>query len=79
MSLGIGAGQAEMPIAIILWARPSLFNQERQVVYPIVFTNAARIDEMRAIVFGICEHEIRVRDAITSAGSAGFLCQGSSG
>ena len=46
---------------ISLWARPSLLNQKRQVVYPIVLTYPARIDNVRQIIFGVCNNKIGVR------------------
>ncbi len=45
-----------------LWARPSLLNQKRQVVYPIVFAYSARIDNVGQIVFGVCDNKIGVRN-----------------
>ena len=47
--------------AIGLWARPSLLNQKGQVVYPIVFTYPARIDNVRQIIFGVRDNKIGVR------------------
>jgi hypothetical protein len=46
---------------ISLWARPSLLNQKRQVVYPIVLTYPARIDNVRKIIFGVRDNKIGVR------------------
>src|SRR5712664_3761267 len=61
--------------AIGLWARPSLLNQKRQVVYPIVFTNPARIDDMGQIVFGVCDNKIGVRNRIVAAAGRCFAGQ----
>jgi len=47
---------------ISLWARPSLVNQKGQVVYPVVFTYPARIDDMGQIVFGVRDNKIGMRD-----------------
>jgi len=47
---------------ISLWARPSLLNQKGQVVYPIVFTYPARIDDMGQIVFGVRDNKIGMRN-----------------
>jgi hypothetical protein len=49
------------PAAIGLWARPSLLNQKGQVVYPIVLTYPARIDNVRQIIFGVRDNKIGVR------------------
>ena len=49
-----------------LWTRPSLLNQKGQVVYPIVFTDPARIDHVGQIVFGVRENKIGVRNRIVA-------------
>jgi hypothetical protein len=45
---------------------PSLLNQKRQVVYPIVFTNPARIDDMGQIVFCVRDNKIGVPNRIVA-------------
>ncbi len=54
--------QCLLPCSAIigLWARPSLLNQKGQVVYPIVLTYPARIDNMGQIVFGVRDNKIGV-------------------
>jgi hypothetical protein len=39
---------------------PCLLDQEGQVMNPVVLTDAAWINHMRQIVFGVCDDEIRV-------------------
>ena len=46
--------------AFELVARPGLINQERQVVNPVVLTDAAWINHMGQIVFGVSDDEICV-------------------
>src|ERR1700682_4059018 len=48
-------------------------------MYPIIFTDATRIDHVGAIVFGVCEHKIRMRHFVISAGGARLLGERNSG
>src|SRR6266478_8848260 len=62
--------------AIGLWARPSLLNQKRQVVHPIVFTNPARIDYMGQIVFCVRDNKIGVPNRIVPLPGSVFWAGG---
>src|SRR5215470_3945607 len=52
---------------------PSLLNQKRQIVYPIVFTNPARIDDMGQIVFCVRDNKIGVPNRIVAIAEPRFL------
>lgn len=60
-------------------ASPSLLNQKRQVVHPVLFINPARIDQMCTVVLGVCDNKIRVRNGIVPVGSSHFPGSGNCG
>jgi len=45
---------------------PCLVNQQRQVVYPVILTYAARIDHMREIIFCVGDNEIRMSNSVVA-------------
>jgi len=53
---------AGLPCGAGLWARPSLLDQQGQVVNPIVFTDPARVDNMSQIVSRVGHNKIGVRN-----------------
>ena len=59
-------------------ARPSLLDELRQIVCPVLARNSARIDDVRQIVFGVRKNKIRVTDGVVHA-RTGTHCLGAGG